>query len=62
MLANVLDTPISKLPVSHDIDTCKHFFDTGTLPRSNQYRLKKCCEGLAYLVLFQTVLKNVLNN
>lgn len=62
MLANVLNAPITKLPVSNDVDVGKDFFNAGALyglvSKGSGYSINL----VTYLVLFQTIFKNILHD
>lgn len=65
MLADVLDAPVAELAVGDDIDVLQHFLNAGPL-HSCQHGSSGFDLGLARqgtdLVLFQTILEDVLDN
>lgn len=60
MFADMLDAPVSKLPVSDNVDVGEYFLDARTL--EDGLVLKFGRNKKAYLVIFQAVLKDVLHD
>lgn len=63
VFADMLDAPVAKLAVSHDVDVGKDFFNAWALQHRSAYILEDYSRTrFAHLVLFQAVLEDVLNN
>ena len=61
VLADVLDAPVPKLPMSNDVDVGKDLFDAGPLS-SVRPRTSRTETGSAYFVLLEAVLEDVLDD
>lgn len=61
MFTNVLDAPVSELAMGDDVDIGEYFFDAWALQSHCQY-YSAVSLRLCYLVVFKTVLKDVLND
>lgn len=60
MLADVLDAPVAKLAVSNNVNACQNFLNARALEHCKLLPIGK--NGSAYLVLLETVLKDILND
>jgi hypothetical protein len=60
VLADVLNAPVAKLTMSNNINACQNLFDARALGII-RIALKERSEG-SYLIFFEAILKDVLNN
>ena len=60
MLADVLDAPVAKLAMSNDVNACQNFFNARALEYCKLSPIRR--NRSAYLVLFETVLEDILND
>lgn len=56
----MLDTPVTELPMGNQVNVLQHLGDAGSLLKSAIDEKKR--NAPMYLILFQAVLENVLNN
>lgn len=62
VLTDVLDTPIAKLSVGHDVDVTQDLFDAGTLTLASILVHRRWAAEWTNLIILQAVLKDILDH